>query len=319
MTSDFAQNLRRALEKSLGFALKPLERLDGNIALNFKAVRASDGFTFAVKCSPPERHVSFVRLLTHLKELEGTKAVSRIFPDGLSKFRDYDVVCLSWCAGERLFPDRLSDAEMAAFADDYLSFSAVLQKTSMVLPPDPVLDWRAKVLEKCTGFRSRGIRRLLERELTSEGLTYRSELMKTVHGDLHHGNFLFVNGRVSGYFDLEDFCWGYPTDDLVRYFVCASEHLRWYEQHRKRRILELFAIMVSRMPYSAHEWNVALNALLMRKVFSKSERGPFGFAQTANLLFRARYCRLMKSLARQYAERSGEDDQVPGPQEEVRT
>lgn len=304
MSGDFSAALKEALERSLGFALKPLERLDGNIALNFKAVRASDGFVFAVKCSPPERHEAFVRLLTHLEELKGTKAVRRIFPEGLSKFRGYDVVCLSWCAGERLFPDRLSDAEMAAFADDYLAFSAALQKTSMVLPPDPVLDWRAKALAKCTGFWSRGIRRLLERELTPGGLAYRPELMKTVHGDLHHGNFLFSNGRVSGYFDLEDLCGGYPTDDLVRYFICASEHLRWYEQHRKRRILKLFALVVKRTPFAVREWDVAFNALLMRKVFAKSERGPFGFAQTVNLLFRARYYRRMKSLARKHVERS---------------
>jgi len=297
VSGDFPAALKEALERSLGFALKPLERLDGNIALNFKASRVSDGFTFAVKCSPPERREAFARLLTHLEELEGTKAVSRIFSEGLSKFRDYDVVCLSWCAGERLFPDRLTETEMAAFADDYLAFSAALQKTSMILLADPVLDWRAQVLARCSGFWSRGIRRLLERELTVEGLTYDPKLMKTVHGDLHHGNFLFSNGCVTGYFDLEDLCRGYPSDDIVRYFVCASEHLRWHEQHRRRRILELFAIVVKRMPYSAHEWNVALNALLMRKVFAKSERGPLGLVQTMNLVFRARFYAALRKIA----------------------
>ena len=302
MDGDFPAALRGALERSLGFMLKPLERLDGKIALNFKAVRATDGFTFAVKCSPPERHEAFVRLLTHLEELKGTKAVRRIFPDGLSKFRDYDVICLSWCAGERLFPDRLSDSEMATFVDDYLAFSAALQKTSLILPHDPLLDWRAFVLSHCTTWASRGIRRLVERVLTETALTYRPELLKTVHGDLHHGNFLFVDGRVAGYFDLEDLCQGYPTDDLVRYFVCASEHLRWYEQHRKSRILALFAQVVRRTPYSAHEWEIALNALLMRKIVAKAERGRLGWWQTANLLFRAGYYRKLKRIARLQTE-----------------
>lgn len=297
MDGDFPAALKEVLERSLGFMLKPLERLDGNIALNFKAVRATDGFTFAVKCSPPERHEAFVRLLTHLEELKGTKAVKRIFPDGLSKFRGYDLVCLSWCAGERLFPDRMSDAEMATFVDDYLAFSAALQKTSQILPHDPLLNWRALALSHCTTRASRGIRRLLERELTETALTYRPELLKTVHGDLHHGNFLFADGRVAGYFDLEDLCQGYPTDDLVRYFVCASEHLRWYEQHRKRRILMLFAQVVRRTRYSAHEWEIALNGLLMRKIVAKAERGRLGWWQTANLLFRAGYYRKMKRIA----------------------
>lgn len=41
--------LKAELERSLGFELKSLERLDGAAALNFKAVRASDGMTFAAR------------------------------------------------------------------------------------------------------------------------------------------------------------------------------------------------------------------------------------------------------------------------------
>lgn len=73
--------LRRTLESSLGFRLRELRRLDGASALNFKAVRAEDGFTFAVKCSPPQRKLMFNHLVQHLEVLGGTKAVRRIFAE----------------------------------------------------------------------------------------------------------------------------------------------------------------------------------------------------------------------------------------------
>ena len=40
--------LKAELERGLGFALAELVRLDGVSSLNYRAVRASDGLTFAV-------------------------------------------------------------------------------------------------------------------------------------------------------------------------------------------------------------------------------------------------------------------------------
>ena len=297
MEAGFDLALHDELERSLGFPLKPLERLDGEINLNFRAVRTTDGMAFAVKCSPPEKHAAFAVLCGHLTALEGTKAARRLFPDALQQFRGYDILCLSWCDGERLFPDRLTDAQMAALADDYLDFSRALQRTQPSCPPDDCVAMRRLALGKCGGFWSRGIRRLLERELTEEGVRLRPEKTRLIHGDLHHGNFLFKDGRVSGFFDFENVTEGYPAEDLVRYFVCASEHLRWYEQHRKLRILRLFRIAVMRLGYPADEWGTALNRLLISKIARKAADRGLGFLMTVNLLFRARYYRMMKRAA----------------------
>ena len=74
------EELKGELERALGFRLRSLERLDGARALNFKAVRDSDGFAFAVKCAPPnERQGLFRHLLEHLEVTEGTRAVRRVF------------------------------------------------------------------------------------------------------------------------------------------------------------------------------------------------------------------------------------------------
>ena len=294
MEAGFDVAFHDALEQLLGFPLKPLARLDGEINLNFRAVRAADGLTFAVKCSPPEKHAAFAVLCGHLKALEGTKAARRLFPAALQQFRGYDILCLSWCDGERLFPDRLTDAQMAALADDYLDFSRALQRTQPSCPPDDCVAMRRLALGKCGGFWSRGIRRLLECELTEESLRLHPEKTRLIHGDLHHGNFLFQDGRVSGFFDFENVTEGYPAEDLIRYFVCASEHLRWYEPHRQLRILRLLRIAVASIGYPADEWGTALNRLLIGKIARKAADRGLGFLMTANLLFRARYYRMMK-------------------------
>ena len=307
MEPGFDLALHDALERALGFAVKPLERLDGEINLNFRAVRATDGLTFAVKCSPQAKHEAFGILCGHLKALEGTKAARRLFPDALQEFRGYDVLCLSWCDGERLFPDRLTDEQMAALADDYLDFSRALQRTVPSCPPDDCAAMRRLTLGRCRGFWSRGIRRLLERELTEDGVRLRPEKTRLIHGDLHHGNFLFKDGRVSGFFDFENVTHGYPAEDLIRYFVCASEHLRWYEQHRKLRILDLFRIAVARLPYPADEWATALNRLLVLKIARKAADRGLGFLMSVNLLFRARYYHTLKRVAAETRAKLGAD------------
>ena len=314
MRGDFeTAGLKAALERSLGFGLKSLIRLDGAKAFNFRAERESDGFLFAVKCSPKSRQVMFDHLVAHLREMEGTKAVKRLFAAECPPvFRGFNVICLSWCAGERKFPDELTEPQLIALLDDYREFSAAMQKATGIAPHDPMLAWHEAALANCRGIAGRGLRKLIERELPAEGVTYRKELLKTVHGDFHHGNFLFVEGTVSGFLDLEEFCEGYPADDLVRYFVCAAEHLKGFGVFRLGRILERFAAAVRHLPYSREEWEVAINCLLLKKVYMKVKDGSVGFARAANLLFRARLYRRMKRIVRKLEKELQEKGLVAG-------
>ena len=300
MKQDFeTSELKAELERALGFSLRSLVRLDGASALNFKAVREPDGLAFAVKCSPKSRQIMFDHLVCHLEETKGTKAVTRLFAEDCPPtFRGYNVICLSWCSGARLFPDQLTPEQFADFLDEYRTFSAAMQKSARVVPADPIADWRAGALAACRGFRGRWLRRLIERELPADEVRYRPERLGVIHGDFHHGNFLFVDGRLSGFFDLEEFCGGYPADDVVRYIVCAAEHLKWYEQGRKREILKRFAGAVDRLPYPDDEWLTAIDGLLIRKIFKKIGGRTADLFQTVNLLFRARFYLALKRIVR---------------------
>lgn len=294
---DFPEELlKRHLESTLGFGLASLTRLPGYAnSLNFKAVRASDGLVFAVKCSDPADAERRKRLVTHLDELRGTKAVRRFFPEVNSDFKGLSLLFLSWCPGERVFADRLSKGEMDAFLDDYLDFSAALQRTSDHRPAeDPAVRYRW-VLPQLEGTGVRGVRRFLEEQWRRGNIAYRPEKLRIIHDDFHHGNFLFVGHRVAGYFDFEEFRPGYPAEDLVRYVTVCAEHLHFYELYRIRGLLAAFREMVRHMPYSREEWHVAVNAMLLYRIEKYVRRG-LGFRQVIRLRLRFRFYRAMSSI-----------------------
>lgn len=291
------EELKAELERSLGFPLRSLERLGGGSTLNFKAVRATDGFTFVVKCSPPSRHGLFVRLLKNMECLRGTKAMRCVFERECPReFRGYELVCLSWCAGASLFPDELSDEELSAFLADYRAFSESLQTIKDVREPRPIPEWREAFLVKSRRRWTAVLHRLTE-EVSVEDCAYRPDLLRVTHGDFHHGNFFFENGRVSGYADLEAIRLGYPTDDIIRYFTCAAEHLHWYAFRRRRGVLRRFASVVRQLPYSRHEWMVAINGRFLGKVFQKTHCvGRIGLLAALNLRYRARFYRALRKI-----------------------
>lgn len=287
--------LERALKAALGFELE-LKRLDGASAVNFRAVRKSDGFTFLVKCSRLDEKTRADKLERHLLDLDGSKATKWIFRDEMREFAGCRVFCLSWCPGKRVFPDRLTERELADYLDDYLGFSAAMQRTSNVLGRYPSETWRREAVEALSrSAAGRYLARVMDREMKVGDCTFRDDRLKIVHGDFHYGNYHFEGGRVTGYFDLEEFRYGYPAEDIIRYFVCAVEHLRWYEQGRKRAILKAFRFAVKRLPYSEHEWNVAMNALFLRKMHKKFGR-RVGLFQVINFLYRMRFYREMKRV-----------------------
>lgn len=299
MTAEFSEELRAALTSALGFPIAPLEQLDGRTTLNFKAVRETDGFTFAVKCVPPGKRESFMRIARYLDALGdgGGRISARLFAERFNSFREYDVMCLSWCDGVRLFPDRLSETQVKALVDDYLELSVAMQR---VCPEGSRIDYpamRRRAIADCGGVWAGGVRRILEMELTEDRVADHPELLKVIHGDMHHGNFLFCGGGVAGFLDFECITEGYPSEDLIRYFVCASEHLRWYGQHRKRRILKLFGVAVERSPFSREEWTAAIDRALLDKIAHKVKGRGCGFLMAVNLLFRAKYYRKLRQVA----------------------
>lgn len=290
--------LRGALEKALGFRFLAFERLKCVNSINFKAVRDPDGYAFTVKCMPPARRLGYEWIVRHLDELKGTLAPQRVFErDCPAQYGGYDLVCLSWCEGESLFPDRLTDGELIGFLDDYLEFSAALQHTTLHHRPYPAEQWRDEALARCKGGWGWLVRPVVE-ECKAEESAFRPGLMRIQHGDLHPGNFVFSEGRVTGFLDIEGLTEGYPAWDLVRYFTFSLDHLRPFEFRRKEAILRHFAKTVRHMPYTRLEWIVSLNVSWLEQVHKKLERPRIGLGAALQLRQHARLYRRLRAIVR---------------------
>lgn len=296
------EELKTDLEARLGFVLASLERLDGASALNFKAVRASDGFAFAVKCWTEDRCELFELTKEHLVDLKGSMAVQRIFEAECPEdFAGCKRLCVKWCPGVRRFPDTLSDDEYRRFLDDSLGFFSDLQRVKLVGPVVPLIEIKRRTLARCRGVGGWILRKVLE-AIPDDALTYRKEFVRNIHSDFHHGNFLFDNGRVAGFMDLEEIRKGYPTEDMMRYLVCAKEHLRWYAFSRVRRIRWCFREAVRRLPYTEHEWMLGIAARFMIKVeMNTSRKSRIGVGSAINLWYKGHFYKaLLKDVVAIY-------------------
>lgn len=295
-----AQNLaslQTDVERALGFKLASFVPLKEGSSPNYRAERASDGLPFLVKLLPPSRDWAVAPLLSHLAEMAGTRCVKRLFPEASEQVGDSRLICMEWCEGTRKLPHQLNRTELRHLWDDYLELSAALQRVTCVFNADPLLKWRERLLAM-KGRSSAPLRRLVAHEVPVEEITYRPDKQRVIYGDFHHGNFVFQNGRVHRFFDLEAFSRGYPTEDIVRYFTCAFEHLPLGGFGYRRRLLAAFAESVSYLPYAKDEWLLALNAQLLRKCDGYSE-SELGIWRVANLLARCRlYVRMKRVVER---------------------
>ena len=64
-------------------------------------------------------------------------------------------------------------------------------------------------------------------------------------------------------------------------------------------MLRQFARAVALLPYSRHEWLVAVNVRFVNRVFMRTgSRGRVGIAPALHLAFRARFYRAMRRIVR---------------------
>ena len=275
---------------------------------NFRVETAS-GERLLVKCVPPERGgTRYFRdhYLPHLRALADCPAAVRL-AHGPWEFGDCAVVALSWCAGRRVMPDRLTPAQEASLVAGYAALSDAMQRACAVLPARDNAAVRREAMSLLgDGAACRALRAFLEREASESALAYDPARMKAIHGDFHHGNLHFDGDALAGVMDFEDFRLGYPADDWTRYVVCGAEHLRWFDFAGRRRLLALFARLLPLAP--ADEWREAVGGLLVRKIWRRFSRrkGPRAWL-ALNLRFRLGFYRRLLALVAACAAEEGKE------------
>ena len=308
MVRDFELvQLKEHLERCLGWRLQvivPIGNASGS--LNYRAVREMDGFPFLVKLKRKTgRDIDRMldnALTRQLEALSGTKVVKNLFGNQLEDFAEYRLRCLTWCEGGAVYPDLLTDEELFGILNDHKVLIAALQQTE---PSMPARDGVASFMRIKAGLRGLGgflLKRALVQMMSAAVIAHDPTRIKVIHGDFHAGNFSVLDGRVTGIFDLEESRYGYPAEDIVRYYVCAIEHLCWLAWYRYNRILDSFAKAVRALPYPADEWHVAINGLLLYKVLRKVEKGC-GTGRSLNLLWRLGLYRRMNELVEEWGRR----------------
>ena len=224
--------IREAAERSLGAKFATFVRVAaGNSSVNFKACE-SDGKNhlvrfFREKARPPLEilHLVAGRLVP------GASFGGGSFPVG----NGWHVCAFEWREGENVDPALLTDAQIASLAKAYREFSDTLGKAAG-LPADRDLSCL------CAGIAPRPI-----------------------HGDMHFKNVFFEGDEATSFFDLEKIRLGFPTEDLLRYFIHAAERTRFWRFARMAAIKRNFAKLVRVSGCPASAWLAAIDLYVERK------------------------------------------------------
>lgn len=304
MIAPFAgEELQAELERTLGFSISSFKPLICVNSVNFKATRASDGFTFTVKCIPDSRKAGYDLIVSHVAALKGTKAPQRVFEETCpATFRGFHLLCLKWCDGAGLFPDRFSEKELDAFLEDYLTLYSALQTAPQILPPYETLKWREDALAGCHGLHGRLLRRVID-AIPIELSSYRPERQRVIHGDLHPGNMTFKDGVLTGFLDVEGLIYGYPAWDIVRYFAFALTKLPFYAVVRRARTWRRFEAAVRKLPFASEDWVVSVNTTLIEQMWKKNGPSGFGVLNACRLCLRARQYARMRRIGELYGRK----------------
>lgn len=304
MTAPFAdEELKSELERALGFTISSFKPLICVNSLNYKATRASDGFTFTVKGLPEWRKPGYDLIVTHLAALKGTKAPERVFEKECpATFHGFHLLCLKWCDGAGLYPDRLTEEQLRSFLADYETLLAALQKAEHILPAYETAKWREEAIAGCHGPHGRVLRRIIE-TMPKELSYYRAERQRIIHGDMHPGNMAFKDGVLTGFLDVEGLIYAYPAWDIVRYFGFALTKLPIFAFRRRAKTWRYFELAVKALPFTSEEWIVSVNTTLIEQMWKKNGPRGFGVLDVWRLYVRSRQYAKMRQIGETYGRK----------------
>ena len=272
MRRDFSLDaLSRALCDGYGLESAVLEPLKGYAhSLNFRV--DAGGMVFAAKVVPAGMADALGRLLAHTEPREGGLAATRLFGGRVLDFGVWKVMALRWIGGDRKSPDDLDEAGVDSLVSSYTAFVDALRDDGFVLPMRDAAALKRDLAERLGGMGLRSWAREL-RLVSDDSLVLDPGRVRVIHGDLHYENFRFVDGKVSGFLDMEELRFGTPAEDLVRYTLCSAERRAWLTPRARRRVLAVFAEFVRRMPLTRREWLFAIDSYLLRKLDKRTRGG----------------------------------------------
>lgn len=290
MTRDFSMRELVSALGGFGVVVRRCTPLPGHAhSLNFR-VETGTGETFVAKCFLAAKRRMFARLLAHTVSAPADGCSAALFGGRTVTFGAWEVLALQWIAGRGVRADRLTAAERAAMWTAYEGFQRTLVDDGQILP---VRQGRS-VKQALLALLDKGAAPEIVAELRRMDdavLDLPPERLRIIHGDLHDRNFHFVDGRVAGFLDLEEFRWGTPAEDFVRYVVCCAERLPWMACAARRRARACFAGFLRETQIPRDEWLFAIHGYLLRKLSRKIKSPHVSLGVRLNLAWRFRFYR----------------------------
>ncbi len=302
MIRDFrVEEIRKTIEEGYGVSVQSLKSLNGHAhSFNFRA-ETSEGMVFVVKCFPAARTELLGRLLAHTAPSHTPLAATRIFGGKVIDVGGWKVMALKWIPGSARAADELSDRELDSFLVAYERFLSGLSDDGAVMSVRDGLVLKRALKARFQDGNVSEILRELD-DMPDGSLTLAPGSRRIIHGDLHKGNFRFVDGAVSGFFDLEELRFGTPAEDLVRYVVCCEERRRWYDLPGRRRLLNAFRRILAKTSYPRAEWMFAVNGCLLRKLAKKVKSNRLSIWRRINLHARLGFYRALRKAVESEVE-----------------
>lgn len=300
MKRDFSlRSLAAALESGYGIAEVSVSPLPGKAhSLNFRAVAkdsSGGGTVFAAKLIPRGRTVQLSRLKAHASSIGCSNACTMMFGGKTLDFGKWKILALRWIEGGRVHTDAMDAAHVDSLVSAYKEFSAGLRNDGFILPAREAASLKKSLLEKT---KSAGLESwTAELKLMEDSsLTLDPASVRIIHGDLHYENFRFAGDRATGFLDIEEFRYGTPAEDFVRFVMCCAERRKWLSASAKKRVLATFAGIVRSTRLSRREWLFAINSYLLRKLDKRLKRGRPSIFTRINIAFRFGFYRELREI-----------------------
>jgi len=234
----------------------------------------ADGVPVFVKIGTQEEWNRTDRLL---KDIGECPFVPRILVDRPLDYDSHAVFVMEWREADVIFPEDMSERQLASFVDGCLSLSRALQRTQEFVPlsDSPLKPERLLGVVECYVRRHPIAGRLLRElvELPAERRTFGDRPLSVLHGDFHSKNFGFAGDSFARVIDFDQLTQGLACGDLVNALVerFSCHHL---SSSARRRLRERTHQILSRVPWSRDELVIACNVLRLRFAARRIEKHP---------------------------------------------
>lgn len=227
-----------------------------------------------VKLAP---RAEWERTVAVVREVGGCRFFSRLLVDEPVEYAGSVVMITEWRAVQIVFPERMTESQIASFVDGCREFSECLRHVRSFTPlaesalsPERLY----RVLSDYAGrhpFAAWFLSGLLA--IPESERSYAGHALSVVHGDFHAKNLGFDGDRFTSVFDFDKLTEGLACGDMVNALVERYSLMRMSAADRRRLAVTARAVFRA-SPWPADELRIVVNVLRLAFAARRIEKHP---------------------------------------------